>query len=182
MRARMRHPWLFAVIAVAWTVVSAGTTAAQPTQPANLGTWILNPAKSTFSAGAAPRNATITIETAGVGVKTTVDMLAAKDAVRHWYYIASYDGKDSPIAGDSAFNDVTVALTRVDPNTTSGVFKKHRNVIYTETSVVSSDGKTMTISTTVTNALQMIAGTNALIHPSATVGHGSVSVAVYDRQ
>ena len=43
-------------------------------------------------------------------------------------------------------------------------------------------GKTITISTTVTNALEMGYNSAALSRPSASVGHGPVSVAVYDRR
>jgi hypothetical protein len=178
----MRQACLLVMVGVAVVIVQAGTALAQASSPTNIGTWKLNPAKSTFSGGTAPRNATFTVEVAGAGVKTTVDDLTANGKVRHWYYIANYDGKDSPIVGDSSFNDVTVALTRVDANTTSGIFKKGLTPTYTETSVVSNDGKTMTISTTVTNALEMTRNSAALSRPSASVGHGPISVAVYDKQ
>ncbi len=182
MRARMRQTCLLAAVAVAVVIVHAGSALAQPGSPTNIGTWTLNPAKSTFSGGTAPRSATFSVKAAGAGVKITYDDLTANGRVRHWYYIANYDGKDSPIVGDSSFNDVTVALTRVDASTTSGIFKKDRTPRYTETSVVSDDGRTMTISTTVWNALEMTHNSAALSHPSASVGHGPISVAVYDKQ
>jgi hypothetical protein len=182
MRARMRQTCLFAAVAVAVVIVSAGSALAQPGSPTNIGTWTLNPGKSVFSGGTALRNSTFRVEVAGAGVKITYDDLTANGRVRHWYYIANYDGKDSPIAGDSSFNDVTVALTRVDENTTSGIFKQSMTPKYTETSVVSSDGKTMTISRTVTNALEMTANSAALRRPSASVGQNPISVAVYDKQ
>jgi len=182
MRARIRQACLLAMVGVTVVIVHAGTALAQPGSPTNIGTWTLNPAKSTFSGGTAPRNATFTVKVAGARVKITYDDLTANGRVRHWYYIANYDGKDSPIVGDSSFNDVTVALTRVDANTTSGIFKKGKTPQYTETSVVSDDGKTMTISKTVTYAEEMTFNSAALRRPSASAGHGPVSVAVYDKR
>lgn len=180
MRTRMRQTCLLVMVAVSLIIVHAGTALAQPGRLSNIGTWTLNSAKSTFSAGTAPRSATFTVEVAGAGIKITVDDLHGK--VRHWYYIANYDGKDSPIVGDSDFNDVTVALTRVDAHTTIGVFKKSRTPQYTETSVVSNDGKTMTITKTVTYAEEVTFNSAGLSRPSASVGRGPVSVAVYDKQ
>ena len=182
MQARMRQTCLIATVGLTVLIAHAGTALAQPGSSTNIGTWTLNSATSTFSGGTAPRSATFTVEVAGAGVKMTFDDLTAGGKVRHWYYIANYDGKDSPIVGDNSFNDVTVALTRVDANTTIGVFKQSRTPRYTETSVVSNDGRTMTISKTVTNALEMTSNSAALSHPSASVGRGPVSVAVYDRQ
>jgi hypothetical protein len=182
MRARMRQACLLAMVTVAVVITYAGTALAQASSPTNIGTWKLNPAKSVFSGGIAPRNSTFKVEVAGAGVKITFDDLTANGKVRHWYYIANYDGKDSPIVGDSSFNDVTVALTRVDADTTIGIFKKGRTAKYTETSAVSNDGRTMTISTTVPDALEMTYNSAALSRPSASVGHGPISVAVYDKQ
>jgi hypothetical protein len=178
----MRQACLLAMAGVTVVIVHAGTALAQPGSPTNIGTWKLNPGKSTFGGGTALRNATFKVEVAGAGVKNTVDDLTANGKVRHWYYIANYDGKDSPIVGDSSFNDVTVALTRVDAHTTSGIFKKGKTPQYTETSVVSDDGRTMTISKTVTYVEEMTFNSAGLSRPSASAGHGPVSVAVYDKQ
>jgi len=182
MRARMRHTCLIAAVAVTVVIVHAGSALAQPSSPTNIGTWTLNPGKSVFSGGTAVKNSTFKVEVAGAGVKITYDDLTANGKVRHWYYIANYDGKDNPIVGDSSFNDVTVALTRVDANTTSGIFKQSMTPKYTETSVVSNDGKTMTISKTVTYAEEMTSNSAALRRLSGSVGHNPISVAVYDKQ
>ena len=58
-------------------------------------------------------------------------------------FSGKYDGKDNAIKGDTQYGDV-VALTRADANTTRSVYKKGGKVTVTMTSVVSSDGKTMT--------------------------------------
>jgi hypothetical protein len=80
-------------------------------------------------------------------------------------FSGTYDGKDNAIKGDAQYGDV-VALTRVDANTTRSVYKNGVTVTVTMTSVVSGDGKTMTVT---------IAGTNAKGTPID-------SVAVYTTQ
>ena len=95
----------------------------------------------------------------------TVDQVAADGTVRHYTHTANYDGKDAPVVGNSANGDV-VALTRVDANTTRTINKKAGKVTVTQTSVVSADGKTRTITSKGTNGQ----------------GQAVDNVAVYDRQ
>jgi hypothetical protein len=139
MQVRMRQAYLLAVVVVASVVVFGGTAFAQT----NIGTWKLNIAKSKYNAGTAPKSGTITYETAGTGVKGTVDGVGADGTVGHWTFTANYDGKDNPIVGNP--NADTLALTRVNATTTKSVNKKGGKVTTTLTSVVSSDGKTLTI-------------------------------------
>ena len=73
--------------------------------------------------------------------------------------------KDVPVIGNSPTGD-TVALTRVDANTTRTVYKKNGKVTVIQTSVVSSDGKTRTVTTKGTNPM----------------GQTVDNVSVYDRQ
>ena len=111
-----------------------------------VGTWKLNVAKSKYTVGTTPKSGTSKFEAAGAGIKATVDTVAADGTARHWTYTANFDGKDSPIAGNATQGDV-VALTRVDANTTKLVYKKDGKVTVTSTTVVSSDGKTRTVTT-----------------------------------
>ena len=164
MQARIRQTCLFALVALGLVVVLAGTTLAQ-SNTSGIGTWKVNIAKSQYAAGTAPKSATFTVEAVGAGIKATVDAVAADGTVSHWGFTANYDGKDNPITGNSPYGDV-VAATRVDANTVRVIYKKGGTVTVTQTHVVSSDGKTDTITNTSTNA----AGT--------TVS----SVAVYDKQ
>ena len=80
-------------------------------------------------------------------VFTTVDS-AGKTATRG--YEANYDGKDYKYTGSPDFD--TIALERVDKNTTDAMLKKGGRVVQTTTAVVSADGKTRTLTTTGTNA------------------------------
>lgn len=164
MHARMQQMCLFAMVAVTSVAVLAGTALAQ-SGGSNIGTWKLNVAKSTYAAGTAPRSNTFTNEMAGAGVKTTSDSVAADGTVMHSVYTVIYDGKDKPITGTTTNGDV-VAATRIDANTVRSTYKKDGKITVTMTSVVSGDGKTLTLT---------VKGTN-------TKGQTVNTVAVYEKQ
>lgn len=132
-------------------VVVAQIALAQSSNP-HVGMWKANVAKSKVSSGPALKSATTKIEPAGAGVKYTVDNVLSDGSVGHWEFTANYDGKDTRITGNSPFGDV-VALTRVNPTTVRIDNKKDGKVISTQTSVVSNDGKTRTLTTKGTDAL-----------------------------
>jgi Tfp pilus assembly protein FimT len=90
------------------------------------------------------------IEAAGKGTKVVVDQVTADGAKRHWEFTANYDGKDTPMTGNPDAD--TVARTLTNPTTVQTVSKKGGKVVNTQTSVVSSDGKTRTVTTKGTNA------------------------------
>ena len=129
-----------------------------------VGVWKLNVEKSKYSPGPAPKSATTRIEAAGAGTKVTVDQVLADGAKRHWEFTANYDGKDSPVTGNPDAD--TVARTRVDATTVQTISKKGGKVTTTQTSAVSSDGKTRTVTTKGVNAS----------------GQQVNNVAVYERQ
>jgi hypothetical protein len=164
MQAGIRHTCLLAAVAFGLVVATAAATLAQPGS-SNLGTWKLNLAKSTFAPGTAPTSAIFTNVVAGAGIKSTSDSVAADGTARHSEYSMVYDGKDTPLAGNSLSGD-TVAGTRVDANTVTFVYKKGGKTTITTTNVASSDRKTYTITAKGTN----------------TLGQAVNSVAVYDKQ
>jgi hypothetical protein len=131
-------------------LVSVLGSAAFAQSDPQVGVWKLNVAKSTYSPGPAPKSATTTIEAAGTGAKVVVDQVMADGAKRHWEFTANYDGKDSPITGNPDAD--TVARTRINPTTVQTISKKGGKVMTTQTSAVSSDGKTRTVTTKGTNA------------------------------
>jgi hypothetical protein len=112
-----------------------------------VGTWKLNTAKSKYSPGPAPQSTTATYQAQGDGVKVSSDGTAGDGSRVAWSYTANYDGKDNPISGTTtALNGAdTVALKRINPNTTEATFKKAGRVVLTGRQVVSKDGKVMTI-------------------------------------
>jgi hypothetical protein len=123
------------------------TAVAQSKDPL-VGTWKLNVAKST---GLTYKSGTSRIEPAGAGVKFTVDLVGTDGTVNKWAFTANYDGKDNPVSGKSPYGD-TVALERVDANTTRIISKLAGKVVTTQTIVVSADGKTRTTTTKGTDA------------------------------
>jgi hypothetical protein len=130
-----------------------------------IGTWKMNIAKSTFSSGTGFKSATSRIEPVGNGVKHTLDTVYGDGTSRQYEYTTAYDGKDMPVIGNSPYGDTT-ALTHVDSHTVRTVYKKDGKVTVIQTSVVSSDGKTRTVTTKGTNPM----------------GQAVNNVGVYDRQ
>ena len=160
----MQTRMMRACLAAAFAAVLAGTVFAQAADP-QVGTWKLNLAKSKYSPGPPPKSGTTTIEAAGAGTKVTVDQVLSDGAVRHWEFTANYDGKDSPVTGNNPDADM-VARTRVNANTVKTVSKKNGKVTTSQTSAVSSDGKTRTVTTTGVSA----------------TGQAVNNVAVFDKQ
>jgi hypothetical protein len=164
MRLHFSRAYLSAAYAALFVCVLASSVFAQAPDP-HLGVWKLNLAKSKYDPGPAPKSATSTWEVVAAGTKVSTDGIAADGTPRRWESITKYDGKDSPITGANPEGD-TVARTRVDERTVRSVTKKGGKVTITQTSVVSPDGKTRTVTTTGVNA----------------AGQKVNNIAVYERQ
>ena len=160
MQASMRRMSLVSLVAVAFSVVVFGGTAFAQ----SAGSWKLNIEKSKYIQGQAPKSTTLVYETAGEGIKVTVDQMPFDGPAVHYAYTANYDGKDVPVVGNPLAD--TSARTRVNATTTNLVNKKGGQVMSTVTLVDSADGKTLTITTTGKDA----------------AGQKIDSVAVYDKQ
>ena len=122
---------------------------AQATDPAS-GTWELNLAKSKFSPGPPPKSQTRMYEVTGADVKYTLKGIDAEGKPTLVRYTAKYDGKDYPVTGSEDFD--AISLKRVDAVTAQATVKKGGKVIQTSKRVVSKDGKTLTLTSTGTNA------------------------------
>jgi hypothetical protein len=69
-------------------------------------------------------------------------------------YTTNYDDKESPISGIGAPNGAdTIAVKRIDANTTLATAKQAFNVAYTLRVVVSKDGTVTTITANGTNEI-----------------------------
>ena len=129
------------VIVATVLVALAGSVAlAQSTDP-QVGTWKLNAEKSK---GTMFKGGTVTVEAAGQGLKTSVDLVGQDGAPSKWSFTAQPDGKDYPIMGDNPFGN-TLSVTRVDARTLKTTIKQDGKVTVTQTVTVSEDGKTRTI-------------------------------------
>ena len=106
-----------------------------------VGTWKLNAAKSKGA-----KSGTSVIETAGKGIKMTVDLTPADGAASHWEFTANFDGKDYPVTGNSPWGTM-VSVARPNPKTLTITSKQNGKVTTTSTIVVADDGKTRTSTT-----------------------------------
>jgi hypothetical protein len=167
----MRETLLVVLVGVA-VVVGVGGTAFAQSGNSEIGTWTLNVTKSKFRPGTALKSGILKFGAAGTGVEISVDQVAADGTARHSKFTVSYDGKDNPTelsvvrdTGSRPFGDI-VSRTRINASATELVWKKGGKITTTMINAVSRDGKTLTNTTTNTNAL----------------GETVLSVAVYDRQ
>jgi hypothetical protein len=119
---------------------------------ANMGTWKLNESKSKFAPGA-PKNHTVVYEAAGDNVKVTVDGTGSDGKPTHNEWTGKFDGKDYPVTGDPT-SDMR-SYKKVDEYTLALTTKKDGNVTVTGRIVVSTDGKSRTVTTHVTDAMGM---------------------------
>jgi hypothetical protein len=128
----------------------------------NMGTWKLNEAKSKFAGKA--RNHTVVYEAAGDQVKVTVDGTDESGGAVHNEWTGKFDGKDYPVTGDA--NSDARSYRMVDKHTLGITGMKGGKQTMMGRIVVSADGKTRTVTTTMTDA----------------TGKKVTNVAVYDKQ
>jgi len=140
---------VFVLTIVATTIWSGVPVTGQAPDP-QLGTWVLNLAKSTFKPGPPPRSQTRTFESTDRGVKYTLDGIDANGKPTHVEYIANFDGKDYPLTG--APDSDTIALKRIDAYTLDVTLKKNGKVVFTGKRMISKDGKTATVTNKGINA------------------------------
>lgn len=145
----MKRLSVFATVAL--SLVASSTLLAQSNT--QLGTWKLNVAKSKYVGTQAPKSDMRTIEAQGAGVKASTDGVAADGSRVAYSYMTNYEGKDSAISGVGFPNGAdTIAIKRIDANTTTAISKKAGKVVLTTKTVVSKDGKVMTITAKGTDA------------------------------
>ena len=140
-----------ACLAVVVSMVLGSDAALAQSSNSLIGTWKMNPAKSTAKPGPVNKSGTVVIEAAGKGANYTVDNVAGDGTPVHWEFTTNYDGKASHVTGNSPYGD-TVVVTRIGPRTTRNVNKSGGKTTVIQTTVVSKDGKTRTITTKGTNA------------------------------
>jgi hypothetical protein len=143
---RTRQTVGIALIGIAALVIS---TAAQAPDPI-VGTWKLDPAKSSFKPGPGPKSATVVVEPAGKGIKVAVDAVNADGSPSKWGFTTMRDGKEVPVTGNPMYD--TATSTQANPTSGETVYKKAGKVVVTSKLALSSDGKTMTLTGTGTNA------------------------------
>jgi len=140
----------------------AGVVALAADDP-TMGTWKLNEAKSKIGAGA-PKNNTVVYAPAGDSVKVTVEGVDGTGKPAHSEWTGKFDGKDYPVTGDP--NADMRSYTKVNDRTLSFTQKKDGKETTSGKIAIAADGKSRTVTTTVTGA----------------DGKKTNSTAVYDKQ
>jgi hypothetical protein len=131
-----------------------------------IGTWHLNLAKSKASPGPLPKSLTLDFQGEGQNRKVTlVGITAAGNpqvlvfaegilpgpnaSALHFLSIVE-DGKPHPVTGSPIYDAIVV--TRVDAYTTNASYTKAGKVVQTGATIISEDGKRMTITASGANA------------------------------
>jgi dipeptidyl aminopeptidase/acylaminoacyl peptidase len=149
MRVSLRR-WVPGLVTVAFVCAASTVALAQDKDPAN-GTWKLNVAKSKFSPGPAPKEMTVTIESAGAGRHVEANGATADGAPLKWGYSGNYDRKDIRVTGSNPDADV-VMLRRLSPTTVRSTYKKDGKQTLVNGVSVSADGKTLSVAQSGVNA------------------------------
>lgn len=146
----MRHLIRLVTIATVLVLgVAGGRASAQGSDPLD-GTWTLNAAKSKYNAGPAVKSQTRKYEVSGDTVKQTLDGMDDSGKPTHVTFTAHYDGKDYPVSGNPDADSISVK--RTDTHSAKSVMKKDGKPTLTTVRHVSKDGKTLTMTTTGTDA------------------------------
>ena len=117
-------------------------------QPAPwLGTWLQDPSKpvNRFETPAY-RKVTLRIAAATDGLHVTYDMVRARGGILHMEWTGRFDGQDYPVQGVDYV--LTNAYRIVADRSYEIVLKVDGRQVATAVAVVSSDGRTMTVTTT----------------------------------
>jgi hypothetical protein len=132
----------FSILVVTALVAAIAIFAATATADEHSGTWKLNPAKSRYSLGPAPKNLVETIALDENHYQVDANGTAADGKPLHIEFNAKFDGKDYPMIG-VPWADV-VSVKWIDAHTPQAIQKKGGQVTITITCKVSTDGKTRT--------------------------------------
>ena len=130
-----------------------------------LGTWKMNPAKSSSDPTPLSRSLVVKRESAGPNsIKVTTDSISSQGVTEHTEYTTTIDGKENPLKGSPDMD--TVSLRQLDPRTRIQINKKSAQVVRMLRQTISPDGKTST-------------SVSISVNAKGVASHG---VTVFDRQ
>jgi hypothetical protein len=149
-RAMKTNRLLLATTALLFTAAAASFAAIPMMANPMMGTWKLNEAKSKFSPGATKNHTVSYTEAKGGKTMVTVDGMDKDGKAVHWSWTGKFDGqsyktKGNPIADSAVYNPV-------NDRTNHLTLMKNGKTIVTGTIAVSKDGKSRTVTTTMTDA------------------------------
>jgi hypothetical protein len=144
---------LTTAVAVGAGLFIASLTAGTVAQSADpfLGKWTLNLAKSKYNPGPPPKGSIATFTAAGADrVRVVVEGVASTGDKVRWEYTAAHDGKSYPATGNPDAD--LVSLKRINARSVEVTSRKGGKVTLVNTRTVSTDGRTMTVTTKGTTA------------------------------
>ena len=128
--------------AIAMLITALTLTVATAAGDQLSGTLKMNPEKSKYSPGPAPKDLTVMVESDENNYKLDATGTDGDGKPMHVQYSAKFDGKDYPATGIP--NADAVSLKRIDASTIETLQKKDGKVVMTITTKLSKDGKTRT--------------------------------------
>jgi hypothetical protein len=128
-----------------------------------MGTWQLNEAKSKLPAGSA-KDSTVIYSVSGGSITCTIDGTEGAGQPLHNTWTGKFDGKEYPVTGDPSTD--TRSYRMITSHILAAVEMKGGRVVGRARVVVSSDGKTRTVT----------------VHNTGANGATVTSIAVYDKQ
>ena len=143
--------WAIPVLLAPCLVVALASAASAQNAP-HVGTWELNLSKSTFSPGPPPKSQVLTFQAAGphwTALLQGIDASGRPINPDMGNVAINFDGKDHPTPN---VDYETSAWKRIDANKYEVVRKRAGKVVLTSQNAVSTDGRTMTITTRGINA------------------------------
>jgi hypothetical protein len=130
------------------TLAAAGIMSAQ--NDSRVGTWKLDVEKSKFDKAASRKDETRIYQATGDRISAHVETTNNDGSKQVFEFDGTSDGKDHPYKGNPSGAE-TISVKRSGDGFTSDS-KAGGKVLFTTTSTVSKDGKTMTLKTKGTNA------------------------------
>ena len=109
-----------------------------------VGSWKMNPAKSKYSPGPAPRSATLKYQADGQNLKRTNEGTDAEGKPANNEWVNIFDGQAHPSPGPNYDSSV---YTQVDPYTFHFTRLKAGKIVQFGFGVLARDGKTFTVTT-----------------------------------
>jgi len=159
----MRPLLVCTLLAVLISVIAIPMATAADADPV-VGTWKLNPGKSTFKSGPAITNQTRTYSQSGDEITLDIKSVSAdgKEVNSHTTY--HLDGKSYPVTGNPDYDNLIGK--RLNSHRAQFTLKKGGKVIGRSTRTVSKDGKKLT----------------STVHETLANGEKSDNVLVFDKQ
>jgi hypothetical protein len=131
-----------------------------------VGRWKLNVTKSKFISGPLRTSETRILVPSPEGLKVNIKLVNDDGSIQEFEYTASLNGKTYHISGQGPYGADAIAASFAAPNAFESILKRDGKIVAKSTTVVSADGKVLTIAT----------------KGKDDSGNQFVSIAVYDRQ